>query len=319
MKKALDIQEGVTLAPYTIYKLGGPARYFARVDSAKVLDEALLFAQEKGVPFFIMGAGSNTLVSDAGYSGLVIHMEGGDVRFEGEHMIADAGVMMARAAGEAAREGCAGFEWGIGIPGTIGGSVRGNAGCFGGEMKDVVVRVHVVMVGEDGVLSKRELSNEECAFAYRHSLFKEHPEMVITQAVLALSPGNKEDIQDKVRAITQERVQKQSIGAQCAGCIFKNISWQRKDIDKEKLLRDFPELAQFVQRDTIPTSFLIDHADLKGKRIGRVSVSLQHANFFVNEGGATAEHVAMLIGAVKDALLRKYGVIPEEEIQYVGF
>ncbi len=312
----LAVKENVPLAPYTIYKIGGPARFFTEVKNGEDLAEALQFAAGKAVPYFILGAGSNVLVSDKGFGGLLVRMTGGEVRADGERLIADAGVMMARAVTESAKAGLGGFEWGIGIPGTIGGSVRGNAGCFGGQMQGVVERV---MVFDSTRNIKYEMPNTECHFSYRDSIFKRHPERVILSAVLRLHTSDPAAVQAQVRRITGERLAKQDIGAKSCGCIFKNISWTRKDVDREKLLAEFPELAQFKDRPTIPASFLIDAAGLKGKQVGKVIISPKHANFFVNEGSATAEEVVMLTAIAKDTVRRTYGLRLEEEIQHVGF
>ena len=238
------------------------------------------------------------------------------MKIEGDRLAADAGVMMARAVTEAAKAGLAGFEWGIGVPGTIGGSVRGNAGCFGGQMQDIVEST-AIFDASRATTYNLQLTTLE--FSYRDSIFKRHPEWVILTATLKLRRGDPAAIQERVRQITTERLAKQDIGTKSCGCVFKNIPWERKDVNREKLLAQFPVLAQFKDRPTIPASFLIDEAGLKGKRTGKVVVSAKHANFFVNEGGATAEEVAMLALMVKDTVRSKYGLELEEEIQYVGF
>lgn len=342
-----EIKGNVILAPYTIYKIGGQARFFAEVKNSGELEEVLQFGREQDIRFFILGAGSNVLVSDKGFDGLVIRIAGGEVRADGELLIVDAGVMMARAVAESARAGLAGFEWGIGIPGSIGGSVRGNAGCFGGQMRDIVEAVRVMDTSKSDFLGKSDLltfNNSECEFSYRDSIFKRHPEWIILSATLRLQRGNLEEIQKEIARIVSERSTKQDIGTKSCGCIFKNIPWAplevsrpsaaavvpsgqgghltgwiRKDFGKEKLLHNFPELAQYAGRENIPASFLIDQAGLKGKRVGHVIISLKHANYFVNEGGANAEEVVILVAIAKDAVRRKYGLLLEEEIQYVGF
>lgn len=337
---ALVVRENVPLAPYTIYKIGGAARFFAEVKSAEELRQALAFAVQKGlVPpapslnsrsdgagrspganfsagFFIMGAGSNTLVADEGFEGMVIHMTGVSVRVEGENMIVDAGVMMARAAAEAARAGLAGFSWAIGVPGTIGGSVRGNAGCFGREMKDVVESIEVF----DAVKATNyKLQATSCEFAYRDSVFKRHPEWIVLSATLKLAHGGTASIQEEIRRISAERTVKQDVGIKSCGCVFKNPSWSDREESKDTLIARFPELAEFAARATVPASFLIDRAGLKGSRAGRIVISPKHANFFLNEGGGTAGEVAVLISRAQDAVRKKYGIRLTEEIQYVGF
>lgn len=325
---ALEIKENILLAPYTLYKIGGSARFYAETASADDVAEALYFAAERKLPFVIIGAGSNILVSDGGFDGLAIRMVGGGVRLEGDRLICDAGVMMARAVLGAAKAGLGGFEWGIGIPGTIGGSVRGNAGCFGREMKDVVESVEVFEVFQNSLPEAGQpsaekfrvntLRNFECDFTYRSSVFKKHQERIILSATLRLQPGDAAAIQQEVRRITEERLAKQDIGTKCCGCIFKNTAWGREDTDKDELTGKFPEFEMFRNQPALPTSFLLDRAGLKGARVGGAVVSPKHANFFINEGAASAKDIAALIMLGKEKVREKFGVLIEEEIQYIG-
>lgn len=307
---SLVIQENIPLAPYTMYKIGGPARFFVEARNSDDLKEALTFAEKNKFFFFLLGSGSNVLISDRGFDGVAIWLSGGGVRVAGEKLSVDAGVMMARAVSESAKAGLAGFEWGIGIPGTVGGSVRGNAGCFGGEMKDVVESVEVLDAPNAAL---RTLGNSDCEFNYRDSIFKRHSKWVIVSATLALKKGDPHIIQENIKRITQERFQKQDIGTKSCGCIFKNVPW----IHKEKLLTQFPELIKFQNMPNIPASYLIDASGLKGFRKRNVTVSEKHANYFVNEGGASAKEVLALITTVKDVVMQKFGIALEEEIQYI--
>lgn len=315
-RMALEIRENTPLAPYTIYKIGGAARFFADVRNADELGEAVRFAADKSAGFFIMGAGSNTLVADEGFEGMVIHMTGGTIRVDGARMIADAGVMMARASAESARAGLAGFAWAIGVPGTIGGSVRGNAGCFGHEMKDVVESVTIFDAAK---ATSYQLPATSCEFGYRDSIFKRHPEWIVLAATLKLAHGDPALIQEKIKSISAERTARQDVGIKSCGCVFKNPSWSDMEESKDTLTARFPELAEFAARATVPASFLIDRAGLKGSRAGRIVISPKHANFFLNEGGGTAKDVLILVALVKDAVLQKYGITLHKEIQTLGF
>lgn len=321
----VNIQENVSISSLIFYKIGGSARFFVEAKSSEELREAAEWAAVHSLRFFIVGAGSNILVSDKGYDGMFIRLAGGRITVDGQRIFADAGIMMARAVLESAKAGLTGLEWGIGVPGTVGGSVRGNAGCFGGEMKDVVESVGVFDTGNLGksdLLAKSDfqtLDNSDCDFGYRDSIFKKHPELVILSATLLLKKGDPQEIREKIKRISEERTKKQDIGTKSCGCIFKNVLWSRWDLSREKLLSRFPELERFKKLENIPASYLIDAAGLKGKRIGKAVISPRHANFFVNEGGATAEEIIMLITVAKDTVKRKFGIILEEEIQYVGF
>ncbi|MDP3725637.1 MAG: UDP-N-acetylmuramate dehydrogenase [bacterium] len=311
----ISLQENVSLASYTIYNIGGPARFFVDVKNADDLREAIIFAQKKNLRFVILGAGSNTLVSDKGFNGLAIRMTGGSVTVEGDKIHADAGVMMARAVIESGRASLHGFEWGIGVPGTIGGSVRGNAGCFGGEMKDVVESVEVF---DSQTATSYKLQATNCAFGYRDSVFKTHPEWIIVSVTLKLCHGDPQEIQKEIQRITQERVAKQDIGSKCCGCIFKNAEWPHDANEREALILKFPELAVFRDRATIPSAFLIDHAGLKGTEVGNVCISDKHANFFINKGGGTSGDVMALIALTKKKVKEKFGIELHEEIYIIG-
>ena len=310
------IKENVSLSPHTVFKIGGPARFFAETKSGEELCEALAFAMAKGLPFFVAGAGSNILVSDKGFGGLYIKNSANRLEVNGEKIFCESGAMMPYLAAEASKNGLAGFEWGIGVPGTVGGSVRGNAGCFGSETKDVVQSVEAFDTKQGRA---RTFSNEECQFGYRDSFFKHNPGLVVLSAALALKKGDEVAIRSRMRELAEQRSDTQDIGAKCAGCIFKNILWARRDIQKEELIKRFPVFKRFEKESGVSAGFLIDEAGLKGRRIGGVMISRMHANFFINEGVARAEDVVMLISTAKEYVHRKFGILLEEEIQYVGF
>ncbi len=310
------IRENVELKPFTYFKIGGPARYFAEVKNEKELEKAIRFAKAHGLPISCIGAASNILISDKGFPGLLVRLMLRAIGIDGTSVRVEAGVPNAVLVARLAQEGLSGFEWAIGIPGTVGGSVRGNAGCFGGEMKDVVDRVYFFNT-ETGEFTDED--NQFCKFGYRDSIFKHSPELVITRAEFTLQKGDPDSIQKRVRYYTRHRSDAQDIGSASAGCIFKNPSWPADDRLRARLLHFFPELADFSYQKVIPAAHLIDRLGLKGKKIGAVSVSKKHGNYLINEGGANAESVIMLIGLIKEYVHRKFGLQLEEEIQYVGF
>lgn len=268
------------------------------------------------MPRLILGAGSNVLVSDRLFNGLVIHPSGGAIEITGNQIRADASVSMARVVAESLRAGLRGFEWAIGVPGTIGGSVRGNAGCFGSEMKEVITALGVFNFSSGEI---EEWSGEAAEFGYRESVFKRRPELVIISAVLRLQPGDAAAGEGLVRQYTLHRAKTQDIGSFSAGCIFKNIPWERRDVDAQKLVSRFPELVPFRSGPAIPAGFLIDQAGLKGRKVGRAKISERHGNFFINTGGAKAEEVLILISIAKEHVRRRYGLLLEEEIHCIGF
>ncbi len=312
----IKIRENIPLAPYTIYKIGGLARFFVEITGIEDLCEAAVFAREKGLKHVMLGLGSNVLISDNGFDGLVMRMTGSGIQIEGKRMIVDAGVMMARAVMESGKAALHGFEWGIGVPGTIGGSIRGNAGCFGGEMKDIVESVEVFNFP---TATSYKLQATNCSFGYRNSIFKTHPEWIVISTVLQLHIGSRQMIQEEIGRIAQERVIKQDIGTKSCGCIFKNVPLPPDNHRREKLYTQFSELAVFRGRSTIPAAFLIDRCGLKGRCVGSIHISDKHANFFINQGGGRSKDVLALIAVAKEEVKKRYGIDLEEEIHLIGF
>jgi UDP-N-acetylmuramate dehydrogenase len=310
------LRKEVPLAPYTVFKIGGTARYFQEAHSKEELIQAVLWAKKYELPFFILGAGSNVLISEKEFPGIVIRPLYSNISIVGNAIHADAGVMMPRAALFAHKQGLEGFEWAVGIPGTIGGSVRGNAGCFGSNIGTSLQSVNVY----DAVLKREEkFSHDDCKFGYRESIFKKHPEYIILSAVFSLPSGSPEKIRQTMKEYSMHRVKTQAIGEKCAGCIFKNVPWERVSYEKrKKLLERIPELARFKNDTHLPTALLLDHMGLKRSSIGGAVVSPAHANFFINEKRASFSDVASLISHCKEYVHRKTGILLEEEIHYLA-
>lgn len=330
----LTIKQSEPLSAHTVFRIGGPARYFVTVESQDDFIAALSDAARRGRPWYILGAGSNVLVSDRGFDGTLIHPVSSRIEIQGHRVRAEAGVAMARVVAESLASGLRGFEWAIGVPGTIGGSVRGNAGCFGREMKDVIESVVVLDVARSEV---RACSGREMQFGYRESLFKRRPELVILEATLKLNPGDvnagRSKLQEYAKARTGQvfeasgreffnpagRLGPQEVGVPSAGSIFKNVLWSRQGIDTPYLLQRFPEFRAFEHNPGLPAGFLIDQVGLRGSAVGGAMISQQHANFIINTGSATAAEVIALVGIAKEGVERTFGIRLEEEIQYVGF
>lgn len=313
---ACTIKENEPLSRHTVFKIGGPARFFVEAENAEDFIAALKAARANNISWLILGAGSNILVSDKGFDGIVIRWSGGNVRVNGNKMEAEAPVAMARAASESIKAGLTGFEWAVGVPGTVGGSVRGNAGCFGGEMKDVVASLGVYDTATDTIETWRGI---DAKFGYRTSVFKERPELVVLDVTIALAAGDAAAGRELVRGFVARRSWGQDIGVPSAGCAFKNIPWSRRDIDKDAFCKRFPDVPASGTVDGIPVGYLIDQVGLRGYRIGGAKISERHGNFIVNTGNATAEDVVILIGIAKEHVQRHYGLLLEEEIQYLGF
>ncbi|OGH89758.1 MAG: UDP-N-acetylenolpyruvoylglucosamine reductase, partial [Candidatus Magasanikbacteria bacterium RIFOXYD12_FULL_33_17] len=223
----------------------------------------------------------------------------------------DAGCITVAVARESVRLGLTGFEWGIGVPGTIGGAVRGNAGAMGGDMKGNIEKVEVYRQGE--IL---ELTNEECGFAYRESIFKNNNDVVLRVWLkLAKSIEESKDLMKKAIENIAYRNATQPQGFASSGCIFKNVIVKSQKPKAKS--QDIPQ--EFLDKGIISAGWLVDNAGCKGLQIGKAQVSEKHANFIVNLGGATAEDVKNLIDEVKEKVYNKFKITLETEVQEIVF
>jgi len=302
---AIKIKENVPLAPLTTFKIGGPAKYFVDVRTEDEMREAILWAKERGIVFVLMSGGSNMLVPDGGLNKLIIHITKGNFSINGRELTADAGCDLLELIRAASEKNLGGWEKLAGIPGTIGGAVRGNAGAFGTEIKDFSVKIRAL----NSVTAEiREFQNTSCDFAYRHSFFKDNPEWVITNVVIELQGT---DAAESVRLIEEtiaEREKRHLQNVQAAGSYFMNPVAPREVqemFEKEKGIKS--------RENRVPAGWLIEKAGMKGVKVGGAIASLQHPNYIVNEGGATAREVKQLAEDIKKAVAVKFGVQLKEE------
>jgi len=275
---------------HTTFRIGGPAKYFCLPETKEQLAATVAACQEAGEDYYILGNGSNVLVSDKGYDGVVIQLfqNQGEIRVEGSLLYVQAGALLVRIAHEAAKRGLTGMEFASGIPGTIGGALVMNAGAYGGEMKDVVKEALVVK--ENGEFLK--LTKEELELGYRTSVIaKEH--YVVLEAVLELKEGDPAAIEARMQELKEARTSKQPLEYPSAGSTFKR-----------------PE-GYFAGK-------LIMDAGLRGFRVGGAAVSEKHCGFVINTGDATAEDVMELIRQVKAKVKEQFGVDLEMEVKTLG-
>jgi UDP-N-acetylmuramate dehydrogenase len=289
-----NIQDNIPLAPYTTFKIGGPAKYFVVAKSAEEIVHAVKEAQQAGVQWFLLGGGSDVLVSDKGFDGLVIKNESRGVEFidEKQQVRADSGVRLSSLITQCLQKEYQGLEYAIGVPATVGGSIWANLGARGHEIQDFIIEVRVI----DHTGEIRTLTKEECQFSYRESIFK-HEKFVILDALFQLQKGEKTMITEMMQGLAQLRKETQDVGSKCAGCVFRNPKEQTDEAAAK----------------------LIDDLGLKGKQIGGAKVSDVHSNFIINTGNATAEDVVILISYIKQQVRDKKGVQLMEEIEYIGF
>lgn len=319
-------KENISLATLGSYRIGGPARYFSMPQTMAGLAGAIREAKKNNLDMFVLGGGTNVLPKDDGFEGLVLKPDLRDLAVSGENISAGAGVPMAELLNYSITHSLSGLEWAGGLPGTLGGAIRGNAGAFGGEMKDVVKSVRSI---HTDTLEEIEREASACDFEYRSSVFKKaNGREIITSAVLRLKKGDLSDI----RRITMERIAyretRHPMEYPNIGSIFKNVPVPQIDADIAQINADTinvnPRGDQRISAFTapvkndpfpvVPAAYLISEAALKGVSFGGAMISPKHPNFIVNVLDAKASDVETLIGLVKNEVRKKFGVVLEEEI-----
>lgn len=282
-----EVLENEPMSRHTTFKIGGPADLFITASGENTIKEIAQFCNENDIPLFVIGNGSNLLVSDKGIRGVVLRLGRGKIICDGEKIICSAGVPL-RSLCETAKDNClTGLEFAYGIPGSVGGAVYMNAGAYGGEMKDVVTASTHIQNGKIG-----KFENTELDFGYRKSAYT-GKDYIILSAEFKLSRGDKKEIEAKMSELMNRRRTKQPLEYPSAGSVFKR-----------------------------PVGYyagtLIESCGLKGHRVGGAVVSEKHAGFIVNTGGATCEDVLKLIEEIQNEVLKKAGVMLECEIKTVG-
>lgn len=305
------VKQNEPLAKHTTFKIGGPVSFFVTVDDTEKLVELLKYLDGEGVPYIILGGGSNTLAQDEEFEGVVIKVKSSEFLVQGTVAIADAGLATVAVAQKTMQAGLTGFEWGVGVPGTIGGAVRGNAGAMGGDMQKDVLKVDVYRDGE-----VFELTNEECKFGYRDSIFKQEGGVVLRVHLQLAEAEPDAVLMKKALEHLQYRNSTQPQGFASSGCIFANADFGMQNAECLDTLRqiDAEKMRQFENVGKISAGWLIEKAGLKGKRIGNVEISEKHGNFLVNLGDAKAEDVKALIEVVKEEVYNRFGIELEEEV-----
>ncbi|MFC1721803.1 UDP-N-acetylmuramate dehydrogenase [Patescibacteria group bacterium] len=309
IKKAIpDMEFNKPLKDYTTFRIGGPAKYFIEVKEVSRFVEIMTFVREHKLRFFILAGGSNVLFLEEGFPGLVIKNSTGEIKRQGNNLIVDSGYDLHGVVRYACKEGLAGLEKLAWIPGSIGGSVYGNAGAYGSSIGDLVRSVEVFDL-QDGQL--KEFSASHCEFSYRNSAFKSR-NYVILRVILEFKQGDTDVMFSKCEDINQERKAKNP-QLPSAGCFFKNIPIA--DVKNNKEVQGYLE---GLPGDKIPAGLLIDKLGLKGKTIGGAMISKKHANFIVNNGNATADNVLKLADLVKTKVRDTFGIQMELEVLIVG-
>lgn len=287
--KGIDIQENIPLSRYSFTETGGPAQFLAFPKSLAELQDLLAAAEEEQLPITVIGNASNLIISDKGIKGLVIILtKMHQIKVAGDKVTAEAGARIIDTSFAAGKAGLSGLEFAAGIPGSVGGAVFMNAGAYGGETKDCLKTATVLT--EDGQL--KTYSNAELQFSYRHSLVQETKEIVVS-AVFALKKGDREAILDEMNYLNALRKYKQPLEYPSCGSVFKRPT------------------GHFVGP-------MLIKAGLQGKQIGGAQVSMKHAGFIVNKGGATATDYLNLIHYIQKTIKEKYGIDLHTEVRIIG-
>ncbi len=308
----IHIQRSKPLAPLTTFHVGGRADFFVEAFGTLELAEAFEFAEKNKLSAIVLGGGSNILFSDTGFAGMVIKMNDCSLGVSGEKIISGAGTKLVDIVARAKEASLTGIEKLAGIPGSCGGAVRGNAGAFGLEIGNLITSVKVLS-RDTGMM--KEYSNAECVFAYRTSIFKEDPNLVVLSIEIHLQLGNKSTIERNILETIAKREAKHPQFVQCAGSFFMNPI-----VIDAKLREEFTKDTGLVPKDDkLPAGWTIDHVGLRGKHIGGAKISSDNPNYLINTGNATAEDIIMLASLIKQRVRDTLHIQLKEEVQFIGF
>ena len=305
----LTVLTHAPLSRYTRFGIGGPADVYAETSSAEAFVAAMTSARASGMDVMVIGGGTNLIVSDAGFRGIVLRYRAESLRTANRHVMADAGAALQLLVDFANGHGLRGLETLAGIPGSVGAAIYGNAGAYGHAISERVLRVRFF----DGA-GIRLFDNEQCQFRYRESIFKQHKEWIIFSTELRLEPAPAAELQKISGDILAIRNEKFPVTMKCAGSIFKNL-----------LLHELPPdvaagVPSAVAREgKVPAAWFLEQVGAKGMQRGDIHVANYHANLIYNAGEGTAADLVALIADLKTRVRDRFGIAIEEEVQYVGF
>jgi UDP-N-acetylmuramate dehydrogenase len=304
----LSVTTGVPLSRYTRFGIGGPADLYAETGHVEAFMAALAAARSSGIPAMVIGEGTNLVVSDGGFRGIVLRYRGGRLMAAGRRIVADAGAVFQNLVDFAIEHGLQGLEAFAGIPGSVGAAVYGNAGAYGHSLSERVadVRFH------DG-REIRVFTNEECRFHYRESIFKRHKDWMIFSTELLLEPGDAASLRRTAADILTIRNQKFPVTMKCAGSVFKNLLLENLP---PAVAAEVPPNA--VREGKVPAAWFLEQVGAKGCQRGDIHVAPYHANLIYNAGAGTASDLCALIAELKARVRARFGMDLEEELQYVG-
>ncbi|HYW45705.1 MAG TPA: UDP-N-acetylmuramate dehydrogenase [Bryobacteraceae bacterium] len=304
----LAVSVDAPLSRYTRFGIGGPADLYAETGSVEAFIAALRAARGSGIDTVIIGGGTNLIVSDQGYRGIVLRYRAERLWAANGRVIAEAGAVLQDLVDFAIARGLKGLETLAGIPGSVGAAIYGNAGAYGHSISERVAKVRFYDGSE-----VRVFDNEECEFLYRESIFKRRKEWIIFSTELLLAPADAGELRRTADDIVKVRNEKFPVTMKCAGSIFKNL-----------LLRDLPPAvavevpASAVREGKVPAAWFLDMVGAKGMQKGDIHVATYHANLIYNGGQGTAADLCALIAELKERVRARFSIELEEEVQYVG-
>lgn len=309
-----DFQTNIPLAQYSNYGVGGPAEYFFIAKTKEDLISAVKLANENGINVTVLGGGKNIIINDFGVKGLVIINQYQEIKIEAGKVYVSSGYVWTDFVKRLVENHLGGYEATIGIPGTVGGAIIGNAACFGQTLSDHLVNVEVV--NEKGAVEV--MTKEDCVFTYRSSIFKqERSTNVVLSAVFELRSVDNSELQAKIDEVTVKRQSNEPKEPSC-GSTFKHLDYNLELIDKLKVKGvEIPWTVEAYKR--INSKILIQECGLTGKCIGGMCVSEINPNFVVNKGSGKADEFVQLVSYIKQQVRDTFGVQLEEEVRYIGF
>ncbi len=305
----LQIAENIPLSEYTRFRIGGPADIYVRTAQEASFIAALGVAESSGLPYVVIGGGTNLIVSDAGFRGLVLRFTARDISHTGTIVQAAAGAELQDLVDYTIAQGLKGIETMTGIPGSVGAAVYGNAGAYGHSIMERVNRVRFF----DGA-GIRECTNAECEFHYRESVFKRHKEWIIFSTELQMAEGSADELREVAGKIRKVRDEKYPPTMRCAGSIFKNLILDELAGPVRAAVPD-----NVIREGKVPSAYFLEQVGAKGMHCGDIRVADYHANLIYNAGHGSARELRLVIDDLKARVASRFGLNLEEEVQYVGF
>jgi UDP-N-acetylmuramate dehydrogenase len=305
----LAISQGTLLSRYTRFGIGGPAEVYIETSDEQSFMQAFTLARSDGADYTVIGDGTNLIVSDSGFPGIVLRFTARHIHSQATTARAHAGAELQALVDHCIDLGLKGLETMTGIPGSVGAAVYGNAGAYGHSIEERIQHVRFFDGNEI-----RAFNKSECEFHYRESIFKRHKDWIIFSAVLELDPAPADELRKTAAEIFQIRLAKYPPTMKCAGSIFKNLILAELPIE---VRRQIPE--RVIREGKAPSAYFLEQVGAKGMRSGDIQVADYHANLIYNAGQGTARQLCEIIGELKSRVRQRFGLELEEEVQYVGF